>query len=194
MKTIGKTSTLMENLLQQGGSEVSRDSDKLLSHLQMQSACLNSLDKALESVTDLSIALACNLQLASSDFILKVCASHLQEHNFNKLRRTGFKSADLFCPTTLDQIQKKQYRSPKRLKGDSRQSFQWNNRSDDRLLAPSFFVASKKNTTRSPTSRLPQVAGATDASDYLPLLHGGHCSGTGRYGSLFIVIQELCRS
>ena len=124
MKAIGKTSTSMENLLQQGGSEFFRDSDKLLSDLQMQSACLNSLDKALESVTDLSIALACNLQLARRDSILKVCASHLQEHDFNKLRRTGFKSADLFCPTTLDQIQKKQDRSPKRLKGDSRQSFQ----------------------------------------------------------------------
>ena len=52
MKAIGKTSTSMENLVQQGGSEMFRDSDKLLSHLQMQSACLNSLDKALEFVTD----------------------------------------------------------------------------------------------------------------------------------------------
>ena len=107
MRAIGKTSSSMEELLQQGGSDVFRDSDKLLPHLQMQSACLSSLDKALESVTDLSIALACNLQLARRDSILKVCASHLQEHDFNKLRRTGFKSADLFCPTTLDQIQKK---------------------------------------------------------------------------------------
>ena len=132
MKAIGKTSTSMENLLQQGGSEGFRDSNKLLSHLQMQSACLNSLDKALESVTDLSIALACNLQLARRDSILKVCASHLQEHDFNKLRRTGFKSADLFCRTTLHQIQKKQDRSTKRLKGDSHQSFQLNSRSDDK--------------------------------------------------------------
>ena len=52
MKAIGKTSTSMENLVQQGGSEMFRDSDELLSHLQMQSACLNSLDKALEFVTD----------------------------------------------------------------------------------------------------------------------------------------------
>ena len=36
MKAIGKTSSSMEELLQQGGSEVFRDSDKLLSHLQMQ--------------------------------------------------------------------------------------------------------------------------------------------------------------
>ena len=107
LKAIGKTSTSMEDLLQQGGFEGFKDSDKLLSHLQMQSACLNCLDKALEAVTDLSIALACNLQLARRDSILKVCASHLQEHDFNKLRRTGFKSADLFCPTTLDQIPKK---------------------------------------------------------------------------------------
>ena len=140
MKAIGKTSTSMENLLQQGGSEVFRDS--LLSHLQMQSACLNSLDKALESVTDLSIALARNLQLARRNSILKVCASHLQGHDFNKLRRTGFKS-DLFCPTTLDQIQKKQDKSPKRLKGDSRQSFQSNNRSDDRRSSSAYASGSK---------------------------------------------------
>ena len=109
----------------------------------MQSACLSSLDKALESVTDLSIALACNLQLARRDSILKVCASHLQEHDFNKLRRTGFKSADLFCPTTLDQIQKKQDRSPKRLKTDNRQSFQSNSRSDDRRSFASYSSGSK---------------------------------------------------
>ena len=142
MKAIGKTSTSMENLLQQGASDMFRDSDKLLSHLQMQSACINSLDKALESVTDLSIALACNLQLARRDSILKVCASHLEEHDFNKLRRTGFKSSDLFCPTTLDQIQKKQDRSPKRLKGDSRQSFH-SNRSDDRRSSASHTSGSK---------------------------------------------------
>ena len=76
MRAIGKTSSSMEELLQQGGSDVFRDSDKLLSHLQMQSACLSSLDKALESVTDLSIALACNLQLARRDSILKVCANY----------------------------------------------------------------------------------------------------------------------
>ena len=114
MKATGKTSTSMDDLLQQGAHEGFKDSDKLLSHLQMQSACLNSLDKALQAVTDLSIPLACNIQLARRDSILKVCASHLQEHDFiNKLRRTGFKSVDLFCPTTLDQIQKKQDRSPR---------------------------------------------------------------------------------
>ena len=143
MRAIGKTSSSMEELLQQSGSDVFRDSDKLLSHLQMQSACLTSLDKALESVTDLSIALACNLQLARRDSILKVCASHLQEHDFNKLRRTGFKSGDLFCPTTLDQIQKKQDRSPKRLKTDNRQTFQSNSRSDDRRSSASYSSGSK---------------------------------------------------
>ena len=115
MKAIGKASTSMEDLLQQGGHESFKDSEKLLSHLQMQSACLNSLDKALEAVTDLSIALACNLQLARRDSILKVCASHLQEHDFNKLRRTSFKSADLFCPTTLDQTQKKKKKKRSRI-------------------------------------------------------------------------------
>ena len=33
MRAIGKTSSSMEELLQQGGSDVFRDSDKLLSHL-----------------------------------------------------------------------------------------------------------------------------------------------------------------
>ena len=113
MKAIGKPSTSMEDLLQQGGHEGFKDSEKLLSHLQMQSACLNSLDKALKAVTNLSIALACNLQLARRDSILKVCASHLQEHNFNKLRGTGFKSADLFCPTSLDQSKRSRIYLPR---------------------------------------------------------------------------------
>ena len=64
MKAIGKTSISMEDLLQYGGHEGLKDADKLLAHLQMQSACLNSLDKALETVRDLSIALACNLELS----------------------------------------------------------------------------------------------------------------------------------
>ena len=152
LKAIGKTSTLMEDLLQQGGFEGCKD--KLLSHLQMQSACLNSLDKALEAVTDLSIALACNLQLARRDSILKVCASHLQEHDFNKLRRTGFKSADLFCPTTLDQNQKKQDRSPKRLKGEQRTSFQSNSCSDDRCSSShssgKFFLGQQDKYNKKP--------------------------------------------
>ena len=142
MKAIGKTSTSMEDLLQQGGHEGFKDSDKLLSHLQMQSACLNSLDKALEAVTDLSIALACNLQLARRDSILKVCASHLQEHDFNKLR-TGFKSVHLFCPTTLDQIQKKQDRSPKRHQVEQRPSFQSNSCSEDRRFSSCHSSGSK---------------------------------------------------
>ena len=64
MKAVGKTTTSMADLLQQGGHEGLKDADKLLAHLQMQSACLNSLDKDLEKVTDLSIALVCNLELA----------------------------------------------------------------------------------------------------------------------------------
>ena len=62
MKAIGKTSPSMEDILQQGGHEGLKDADKLLAHLRMQSTCLNSLDKALETVTDLSIALACHLE------------------------------------------------------------------------------------------------------------------------------------
>ena len=169
----------MEDLLQQGGHEAFKDSDKLLSRLQMQSACLNSLDKALEAVTDLSIALACNLQLARRDSILEVCASHLQEHDFNKLRRTGFKSADLFFPTTLDQIQKKQDRSPKRHKVEQRPSFQSNSRSEDRpllaltVLAPIFFVANRTSSTSSPTSHLQDVVVVDTSDNQNSVLHGG---------------------
>ena len=96
----------MEQILQQSDQSMIKECEQFLSHLQMQSSCLNSLDKALETVTDLSIALACNLQLARCDSILKVCAPHLHEHDFNRLRRTRFKVGDLFCPTTLDHIQK----------------------------------------------------------------------------------------
>ena len=75
--------------------------------------------------------------------ILKVCASHIQEHDFNKLRRTGFKSEDLFCPTTLDQIQKKQERSPKRQKMYQRSSFQSNRLTEDRRSSGSQSSGSK---------------------------------------------------
>ena len=51
--------------------------------------------------------LACNLQLVRPDSVLKVCVPFLLDHDFNRLRRTGFRSIDLFCPITLDKIQKK---------------------------------------------------------------------------------------
>ena len=116
MKAIGKTTSSMEELLQQTDVNLIKGCDKILAHIHMQASCQNSLDKALETVTDLSIALVCDLQLARRDSMLKVCAPHLHEHDFNRLRGTGFKAGDLFWPTTFYQIQKKHYRSPKRQK------------------------------------------------------------------------------
>ena len=132
LKAIGKTTSSMEQLLQQTDHNFSKECELILAHLHTQTSCLNSLDKALETVTGLSIALACNLQLARRDSILKVCAPYLHEHYFNRLKRTGFKAGDLFCAAALDQIQKKHERSPKRQKLDSRQSFHSKRHGEDR--------------------------------------------------------------
>ena len=78
LKAIGKTTISMEQLLQQMDHNLSKECKQILDHLHMQTSCLSSLDKALETVTDLSIALACNLQLARRDSILMVCAPPLQ--------------------------------------------------------------------------------------------------------------------
>ena len=74
LKAIGKTTSSMEQLLQQTAHNMSKECEQLLSHLQMQTSCLISLDKALETVTDLYIALICNLQSARRDSILSLCS------------------------------------------------------------------------------------------------------------------------
>ena len=56
LKALGKTTSTMELLLQQTDHNMPKECEQLLSHLQMQTSCLNSLDKALETVTDLFIA------------------------------------------------------------------------------------------------------------------------------------------
>ena len=40
------------------------------------------------------------------DTVLKALAPNLNEHNFNLFRRTGFKSRDLFCAATLNEVEK----------------------------------------------------------------------------------------
>ena len=86
---------------------VIKELDSMLSGLHIQFSCISSIEKALENVTDNSIAAACNLQLARRDTVLKNLAPDLNEHDFNRLRRTGFKSHDLFCPTVLTEVEKK---------------------------------------------------------------------------------------
>ena len=74
----------------------------MLLGLQLQFSCLDSFDKGLETVTDNSIASACNLQLARRDTVLKVLEPYLNQYDFNRLRRAGFKSNNLVCPATIN--------------------------------------------------------------------------------------------
>ena len=83
-----------------------KELDTMLSGLQLQVNCMSSIEKALENVTDISIAAACNLQLARRDTVLKSLTPNLKEHDFNRLRRTGFKSHDWFYPATPNEVEK----------------------------------------------------------------------------------------
>ena len=71
-----------------------KELDTMLSGLQLQFSCMTSIQKTLENVTANSIAAACNLQLARRDTVLKSLVPDLKEHDFNRLKRTGFKSHD----------------------------------------------------------------------------------------------------
>ena len=163
----------------------------------MQTSCQNSLDKALETVRDLSIALACNLQLAMRDSILKICAPHLHEHDFNCLRRTGFKAGGLFCPTTLDQIQKKHKRSPKRQKMEPRQSFQSKRHGKTGILLGHkvhtlvIFAANRNNKENLPTSLHPQDVGKQKkVTIKVKYCMESVYSTSGRYGKIFFVTNS----
>ena len=59
---------------------------------------------------------ACNMKQARRNTILKYSAPHLQEHDRNQLRRSGFTSTDLFSPSVLNNVENKYERSryPKR--------------------------------------------------------------------------------
>ena len=109
-----------------------KELETMLSGLQIQFSCIASIEKALENVTDNSIAASCNLELARRDTVLKNLAPNLNEHDFNRLRRTGFKSHDLFCPTVLNEVEKKIQKSPKRPRTDQKSSFSFKRHSDDR--------------------------------------------------------------
>ena len=90
----------MGDLILEMDSTHSKESEKLM-NLQVQFSYLNSLDNSLDTVTDLSIMLTCNLQLARQYSVLKIYAPLLHEHDINRLRRTGLKSNDLFLSYDL---------------------------------------------------------------------------------------------
>ena len=71
------------------------------------------------------MTMACNMELASGDSILKYSAPHLYEHDRNRLLRSGFKSVDLFSPSMLNSVENKyeKDRSPKRQKLDNRSGY-----------------------------------------------------------------------
>ena len=118
-----KDSTKAQSLLKQ--------LDVLLSNHQMQLSCLGSIEKALESVTDNSIASACNLELARRDSVLKALAQNLHKHDFNRLQRTVFKSSDLFWAAMINEIEKKHQKSPKSPRTKSKPTLKSKRYSDD---------------------------------------------------------------
>ena len=137
IRAIEKCSMSLENTLQSIPAELRaqpafQEIERDLSALQLQFTAINSLDKALDTITDNSIALACNLELARRDSILKTCAPQLSEHDFNRLRRSGFRSKDLFSPTTLNEVEDKYARTPKIQKTDSRPMFSSRRQDDNR--------------------------------------------------------------
>ena len=131
-KTANKLESTMLSLKNSTKDQpIARALETMLSGLQIQFSCISSIEKALENVTDNSIAASCNLQLARRDTVLKNLAPNLNEHDFNRLRRTGFKSHDLFCPTVLNEVEKKIQKSPKRPRTDQK-AFTFKRHSDDR--------------------------------------------------------------
>ena len=89
----------------------------MLSGLQLQFRCLSSIEKALENVTDNSIAAACNLQLARRDSVLKVLAPNLNEYDFNCLALSAMTS--VLPPSTS-------------LRTDNKGSYHYKRNADDR--------------------------------------------------------------
>ena len=70
----------------------------------------------METITEAFMTMACNLELARRDTILKFFAPQLHEDDRNRLRRSGFTSTDLFSPSVLNSVENKydRKRSPKR--------------------------------------------------------------------------------
>ena len=130
---------------------IAKEFETMLSGLQIQFSCISSIEKVLENVTDNSIAASCNLQLARRDTVLKSLAPNLNKHDFSRLRRTGFKSHDLFCPTVLNEVEKKIQKSPKRPRTDQK-AFTFKRHSDDRTTGKQHSSYNQKNFREQTTS------------------------------------------
>ena len=85
LKAIGNTANSVEGFVHEMDGNLNKESEKLMANLQMQFSYLNSLDKVLRTVTDVSVVLACNLQIGRHNSILKVCAPLLHKYDFNRL-------------------------------------------------------------------------------------------------------------
>ena len=85
----------------------SKDLEELLSYIHIQLATISSTVRALETIPEASMTMACNLELARTDSILKLPAPRLHEHDGNHLRRSGFTSMDLFSPSVLNSVKNK---------------------------------------------------------------------------------------
>ena len=116
---------LMQAALGSVDEPLAKDLEELLAYVGIQLATISSTEQALETVTEASMTMLCNLELACRDSILKFSAPHLHEHDRNHLRRSGFKLVNLFSPSVLNSVENKyeRDRSPKRQKFDSRSGY-----------------------------------------------------------------------
>ena len=99
------------------------DLEELFSYVHIQLDTISSTERVLETIIEPLMTMACNLELARRDSILKFSAPHLYEHDRNRLHRSGFKPADLFLPSLLNGMENTWERSPKRQKLDSRSGY-----------------------------------------------------------------------
>ena len=129
IRAIEKCATNMEDLIQFcfGSLDESfhKDLEELLSYIHVQLATISSTERALEMITEASMTMACNLELARRDTILKFSSPQLHEHDRNRLCRSGFTLTDLFSPSVLNSVENKynRERSPKRQKLVNRSSY-----------------------------------------------------------------------
>ena len=129
IRTIEKCATNMEELMQSCLGSVdesfNKDLEELLSYIHVQLATISFTERTLETITEASTTMACNLELARRDTILKFSAPQLYKHDRNRLHRSGFTSTELFSPSELNSVENKydRERLPKRQKLDNRSSY-----------------------------------------------------------------------
>ena len=89
IRAIEKCATNMEDLIQSCLGSVdesfTKDLEELLSYIHVQLATISSTERALETITEASMTMAYNLELARRDTILKFSAPQLHEHDRNRL-------------------------------------------------------------------------------------------------------------